>query len=87
MRCYFLATISLIFEFLSSYFKRVTLAKKGNISMSLTNAERQRQYREKMKERNLSLVRVWVPKNKVVEIKSIAVRLVKESLKNKKFGN
>ncbi len=55
--------------------------------MSLTNAERQRQYREKMKERNLSLVRVWVPKNKVVEIKSIAVRLVKESLKNKKFGN
>lgn len=50
--------------------------------MSFTNAERQRKHREKMKARNLSLVRVWVPKDKVVEIKSMAARFVEKSLKD-----
>ncbi len=53
--------------------------------MRLTNAERQKKHREKMKKQNLSLVRVWVPKDRVVEIKSMATRLVEESLRNEKF--
>ncbi|MBY0293135.1 MAG: antitoxin MazE family protein [Alphaproteobacteria bacterium] len=53
--------------------------------MRLTNAERQKKHREKMKKQNLSLVRVWVPKDKVMEIKSMAIRFVKESLRNEKF--
>ena len=53
--------------------------------MRLTNAERQKKHREKMKKQNLSLVRVWVPKDKVMEIKSMALRFVKESLRNEIF--
>ncbi len=53
--------------------------------MSLTNAERQRKHREKMKARKFSLVRVWVPKDKVVEIKSLAARLMEEVVKNGKI--
>ena len=55
--------------------------------MSLTNSERQKKYRNKMTERDYALVRVWVPKDKVAEIKSLAVLLMKESLKNKKLSN
>ena len=53
--------------------------------MSLTNSERQRKYRKKMKERDYALVRVWVPKDKVTEIKSLAEKLIRENLKNKKM--
>lgn len=58
-----------------------------NVKMSLTNSERQRKYRKKMTERDYALVRVWVPKDKVVEIKSLAERLMKKSLKNQKLSN
>jgi hypothetical protein len=44
--------------------------------MSLTNSERQRKYRKKMTERDYALVRVWVPKDKVAEIKSLAEHLI-----------
>lgn len=55
--------------------------------MSLTNSERQRKYRKKMTERDYALVRVWVPKDKVAEIKSLAEHLIKKSLKNQKLSN
>jgi hypothetical protein len=46
--------------------------------MGFTVAERQRKHREKMRELDLSLVQVWVPKDRVVEIKAMAIRMVKE---------
>ena len=46
--------------------------------MGFTDAERQRKHREKMKALDLSLVQVWVPKDRIVEIKSIAIRMVEE---------
>ena len=54
--------------------------------MDLTNSERQRKYRKKMKERGYALVRIWVPKDKVAEIKFLAVRLIRENLKNEKLS-
>ena len=61
--------------------------KERDAKMSLTNSERQRNYRKKMKERDYALVRVWVPKDKITEIKSLAVKLIKENLKNKKLSD
>lgn len=46
--------------------------------MSSTSAERQRKYKEKMREQGLSLVQVWVPKDRIVEIKSVGTRMVDE---------
>jgi hypothetical protein len=46
--------------------------------MGFTVAERQRKHREKMRALDLSLVQVWVPKDRIVEIKSIAIRMVEE---------
>lgn len=46
--------------------------------MAFTDAERQKKRREKMRTLNLSLVQVWVPKDRVVEIKSIATRMVSD---------
>ncbi len=46
--------------------------------MSISDAERQRNRREKMRSLNLSYVQVWVPQDRVVEIKSIAIRMVEE---------
>lgn len=46
--------------------------------MGFTDAERQRKHREKMRTLGLSLVQVWVPKDRVVEIKSIAIRMAEE---------
>lgn len=46
--------------------------------MAFTDAERQRKHREKMRTLDLSLVQVWVPKDRIVEIKSIAIRMVEE---------
>lgn len=55
--------------------------------MSLTNSERQRKYRKKMKEKDYALVRVWVPKDKVAEIKYLAVRLIRENLKKERLSS
>lgn len=46
--------------------------------MALSSAERQRRRRAKMASKNLSLVPVWVPNDRVVEIKSIAARMIEE---------
>jgi hypothetical protein len=46
--------------------------------MALTVAERQQHRREKMKAKSLSLVQVWVPKDRVVELKAIATRMINE---------
>ena len=46
--------------------------------MGFTDAERQRKHRERMRTLGLSLVQVWVPKDRVVEIKSIAIRMAEE---------
>jgi hypothetical protein len=58
---------------------------KENDQMSLTSSERQRKHREKMKAKSYTLVRVWVPKDTVDEIKSLAERLIREAeIKTKK---
>jgi hypothetical protein len=41
--------------------------------------ERQRKRREKMKSQNFSLVSVWVPKDRLVEIKAIAAQMIEEN--------
>ena len=46
--------------------------------MALTNAERQRKYKETHRTLGLALVQVWVPQDRVVEIKSIASRMAAE---------
>ncbi|MBX9696812.1 MAG: hypothetical protein K2X53_01875 [Alphaproteobacteria bacterium] len=46
--------------------------------MRTTSTERQRKLREKRKSLNLTLVQVWVPQDRVIEIKSIAACMVKE---------
>lgn len=46
--------------------------------MSLTGAERQRKHKEKMRGQGLSLIQVWVPNGRIVEIKSVAARMVEE---------
>jgi hypothetical protein len=51
--------------------------------MRFTNAERQRKHREKMRALDLSLVQVWVPKDRIVEIKSIAIRMIEEGSQDK----
>lgn len=44
--------------------------------------ERQRKRREKMKSQNFSLVSVWVPKDRVVEIKAVAAQMIEEGSKD-----
>jgi len=39
---------------------------------------------KEVKKEHLALVRVWVPKDKVVEIRSMAIGLLKESLEDKR---
>ena len=51
--------------------------------MTFTDAERQKKRREKMRSLDLSLVQVWVPKDRGVEIKSIATRMVAEGDQDK----
>ncbi|MGN6670231.1 MAG: antitoxin MazE-like protein [Candidatus Nucleicultricaceae bacterium] len=46
--------------------------------MRVTNAERQQKYREKMRSLSLAPTTVWVPKERVIEIKSIAARMIHE---------
>lgn len=51
--------------------------------MAIPDAERQRKHREKKRGLNLSLVHVWVPKDRVLEIKSIAGRMTEEGTQDK----
>jgi hypothetical protein len=43
-----------------------------------TSANRQRKHREKMRSLNLSLVQVWVPVDRILELRSIASRMQTE---------
>ena len=51
--------------------------------MASSDADRQRKHRGKMRDLNLALVQVWVPQDRVVEIKSIAVRMAGEGYQDK----
>ena len=51
--------------------------------MRISDADRQRKHRENKRALNLALVHVWVPKDRVVEIKSIAVRMTEEGSQGK----
>ena len=50
--------------------------------MSSPNAERQRKYKEKRRANGLSLVQVWVPQDRIVDIKSIAAGMAEEGSRN-----
>jgi hypothetical protein len=50
--------------------------------MSISDVERQRNRREKMRNLNFSYVQVWVPKDRALEIKSIAMRMREEGSKD-----
>jgi hypothetical protein len=52
--------------------------------MSISDLERQRHRREKMRSLNFSYVQVWVPKDRALEIKSIAMRMREEGSKDTK---
>jgi len=51
--------------------------------MAISDAERQRKHREKMRGLNLVLVHVWVPQDRILEIRSTAVRMTKEGSQDK----
>ena len=44
--------------------------------VNLTAAERQENRRKRMRAKNLAIVQVWVPKDRVVEIKALAARMI-----------
>ena len=50
--------------------------------MAFTAAERQQNRRNRLKEKNLCFVQVWVPKDRTIEIKSIAEKMVNEKIKD-----
>ena len=50
--------------------------------MSISDVERQRNRREKMRKLNFPYVQVWVPKDRALEIKSIAMRMREEGSKD-----
>ena len=51
--------------------------------MASSDAERQRKYREKKRGLNLACVHVWVPNDRILEIKLIAVRMTEEGFQDK----
>ena len=52
--------------------------------MKAANENRQKKEADELRESHLSLVRIWVPKDKVVEIRFMAIGLLKESVEGKK---
>ncbi len=50
--------------------------------MSISDLERQRNRRKKMRDLKFSYVQVWVPKDRALEIKSIAMRMREEGSKD-----
>jgi len=50
--------------------------------MSFSAAERQQNRRNRMKDKNLCFVQVWVPKDRTIEIKAIAASMIGEELKD-----
>jgi len=63
----------------------VTFTKNGEIRIvAFTAAERQQHRRERLKKKNLYFVQVWVPKDRMVELKAIAARMAEEETKDLK---
>jgi hypothetical protein len=60
----------------------VTVTKKWKKQMSISDLERQRNRRKKMRDLKFSYVQVWVPKDRALEIKSIAMRMREEGSKD-----
>lgn len=52
--------------------------RQEDVPMSPTNSKRQKKHREQMKERGYVLIRMWVPKEKAKEIKSLVEELTQE---------
>lgn len=50
--------------------------------MAFTGAERQQKHRKIKRDKNLSLIQVWVPSNRAVEIKAAAARMVEEGVQD-----
>ena len=50
--------------------------------MAVSGADRKRKYVEKLKRLNISMVQVCVPRDRVLEIKSIAARMKEEGSKD-----
>lgn len=59
--------------------KIVSMTIQIGSSKTAANKIRQRRYRNKMKSLELSLVQVWVPHDRVLEIRAIAARMKAES--------
>ncbi|MBL8029319.1 MAG: DUF3018 family protein [Fibrobacteres bacterium] len=49
--------------------------------MDKTSTDRKRKHMEKMRARHLKLVQVWVPETRVLEINSVAARMMEEGHK------
>lgn len=50
--------------------------------MAFTAAERQQHRRDRLKKKNLCFVQVWVPKDRMIELKAIAARMAEEGSKD-----
>lgn len=78
-------TISLPFSFTpfhfllyNSIYGDCLLKSVEDIFMVLSFAEKQQRRRKKMRDKNLTLVQVWVPNDRTVELKSIVARMINE---------
>lgn len=74
-----MATRVLVFlGFLVSYHNIVTVTVVGETLNELTKRRTSKKYKEKRRANDLALVQVWVPQDRIVEIKSIAVGMAEE---------
>jgi hypothetical protein len=46
--------------------------------MATSSTQRQRKHRQKMKDLSLTLVQIWVPEDRVLELRSVGARMRKE---------
>jgi hypothetical protein len=60
----------------------VTVTQWGNKLLDSTATTRQRKRREKMKSLDFSLVQIWVPTSRILEIKTIAAGMIEERKKD-----
>ena len=61
----------------------MTVTKEERVFLVSIDAERKKKHREKMRERDLSLVQVWVSNDRIIEIKSSAIRMLREGSQDK----
>jgi hypothetical protein len=58
--------------------KTVTVTIRNPQKSTPTSASRQQKHRQKMRSLNLALVQVWVPQDRILELRSIAARMQEE---------